>query len=68
MKPTAEETEEDIAEQAKADIMYQEQRNKFRSALNIGNRKLAFQLSNEYNWPSDMVADELMDWLNDVDH
>ncbi len=52
------------AEEAKAEAKYRKERYQFRAALSAGKRTIALQLVNDFDWPSDMIADELVDWLN----
>jgi hypothetical protein len=56
---------QDQIEQERADKRYEEQVAAFRKALNAGDKQVAYQLARSYNWPTDMITDEVMDWLCD---
>jgi hypothetical protein len=51
-------------EQAKALATYKRQVTAFRKALDSGNRSLALELAQTFNWCRDNIADQLCDWLD----
>lgn len=59
---TAEEME-DLQEEVKAARQYAIQKATFRAALDKGKHRQAAALADRYNWPTDMVDDELASWL-----
>ncbi len=52
-------------EEKKAEAEYQRQVRAFREALSKDDRCRALELIDEFDWPTDMIADELIDWLHD---
>lgn len=53
----------DEQEELKAQKRYEKQVKKFRAALSSGKTSIARDLVEEYDWPTDMLADELSDWF-----